>query len=69
MVTILLFFLAFIVNFAIYKSIDSLIDDVDFIPKWLKYVLVLVPPMSIIFLVLISIFGLLLAVYETIKNI
>ena len=69
MVTILLFFLAFIVNFAIYKSIDSLIDDVDFIPRWLKYVLVLVPPMSLIFLVLISIFGLLLAVYETIKNI
>ena len=69
MVTILLFFLAFIVNFAIYKSIDSLIDDVDFIPKWLKYVLVLVQPMSLIFLVLISIFGLLLAVYETIKNI
>ena len=69
MVTILLFFLAFIVNFAIYKSIDSLIDDVDFIPRWLKYVLVLVPPMSVIFLVLISIFGLLLAVYETIKNI
>ena len=69
MVTILLFFLAFIVNFAMYKSVESLFDDVDIIPKWLKYVLVLVPPMSIIFLVLISIFGLLLAVYETIKNI
>jgi len=46
MVTILLVFLAFIVNFAMYKSIDSLIDDIDFIPRWLKYVLVLVPPMS-----------------------
>ena len=69
MVVFLLVFLAFIVNFAIYKSIDSLIDDVDFIPRWLKYVLVLVPPMAIIGLVLVCIYGLLLAVYETIKNI
>ena len=68
MVVFLLVFLAFIVNFAIYKSIDSLIDD-DFIPRWLKYVLVLVPPMALIFLVITCIFGLLLAVYETIKNI
>lgn len=67
MVVFLLVFLAFIVNFAIYKSIDSLIDD--FIPRWLKYVLVLVPPMALIFLVITCIFGLLLAVYETIKNI
>jgi len=70
MVAILLFFLAFLVNFAMYKSVESLFEDEDnFLPRWLKYILVLVPPMAIIGLVLVCIYGLLLAVYETIKNI
>ena len=64
-----LVFLAFIVNFAIYKSIDTLIDDIGIIPKWIKLILLLVPPMSLIVLLLISICTILLAVYDTIKNI
>lgn len=70
MVAILVFLFAFLVNFAMYKSVESLFEDEDnFLPRWLKYILVLVPPMAIIFLVLVCIYGLLLAVYETIKNI
>ena len=51
-------------NFALYRSVDSLYDD---LPKWLHIVL-LIPPASLIAIIVIAMVSITLAIYDTIKN-
>ena len=64
LVIILAVFAALGFNFALYRSVDSLYDD---LPKWLHIVL-LIPPASLIAIIIISITSIVYAVYDTIKN-
>ena len=64
LVIILAAFAALGFNFALYRSVDSLYDD---LPKWVHIVL-LIPPASLIAIIIISITSIVYAVYDTIKN-
>ena len=50
-------------NFALYKSVEELYDG---FPKWL-HILLLIPPFSLVAIILISIGSILYAIYNTIK--
>ena len=63
-IIILAAFAALGFNFALYRSVDSLYDD---LPKWLHIVL-LIPPASLIAIIIISITSIVYAIYDTIKN-
>ena len=62
---ILLGIIIFFVNFGLYKSVEELYVD---LPKWLRLIMIILPPLSIIAIVLISMGTLCFVVYDTIKN-
>ena len=64
LIIILAVFAALGFNFALYRSVEKLYDD---LPKWLHIVL-LIPPASLIAIIVIAIVSITLAIYDTIKN-
>jgi hypothetical protein len=62
---ILVGIIIFFVNFALYKGSEDLYAD---LPKWLRLLMIILPPLSIIAIVLISMGTLCFVVYDTIKN-
>ena len=63
-IIILAAFAALGFNFALYRSVDTLYND---LPKWLHIVL-LIPPFALIAIITISIVSIMMAIYDTIKN-
>lgn len=63
-VIILTVFAALGFNFGLYKSVEELYEG---LPKWL-HVILLIPPFSIVAIILISMVSILYAIYDTIKN-
>jgi hypothetical protein len=55
----------FLVNFALYKGVEDLYAD---LPKWLRLLMIILPPLSIIGIVLITMGTICFVVYDTIKN-
>ena len=55
----------FVFNFALYKGVEDLYAD---LPKWLRLLMIILPPLSIIGIGLISIGTICFVVYDTIKN-
>lgn len=64
LVIILAAFAALGFNFALYRSVDSLYDD---LPKWLHIVL-LIPPAALVAIIVIAMVSISMAIYDTIKN-
>ena len=64
LVIILAVFAALGFNFALYRSVEELYND---LPKWLHIVL-LIPPFALIAIIAIAIVSITLAIYDTIKN-
>ena len=62
---ILVGIIIFFVNFALYKSVEELYVD---LPKWLRLIMIILPPLGIVSIVLISMGTLCFVVYDTIKN-
>ena len=63
--TILIGIVIFVLNFALYKSVEDLYVD---LPKWLRLLMIILPPLGIIGIVLISMGTICYVVYDTIKN-
>ena len=61
---VLAIFAALAFNFALYKSVEEIYEG---FPKWL-HILLLIPPFSLVAIILISIVAILYAIYDTIKN-
>ena len=55
----------FLVNFVLYKGVEDLYAD---LPKWLRLLMIILPPLSIIGIVLITMGTICFVVYDTIKN-
>jgi hypothetical protein len=62
---ILIGIVIFVLNFALYKGVEDLYVD---LPKWLRLLMIILPPLSIIGIVLISMGTICYVVYDTIKN-
>jgi nucleoside recognition membrane protein YjiH len=62
---ILVGIIIFFVNFGLYKSVEELYVD---LPKWLRLIMIILPPLGIVSIVLISMGTLCFVVYDTIKN-
>lgn len=64
LIIILAAFAALAFNFALYKSVEDLYEG---FPKWL-HIILLIPPFSLMAIILISIGAILYAIYDTIKS-
>ena len=62
---ILVGIIIFFVNFGLYKSVEDLYVD---LPKWLRLLMIILPPLAIIGITLISMGTICYVVYDTIKN-
>jgi len=62
---ILVGILIFVFNFALYKGVEDLYAD---LPKWLRLLMIILPPLAIISITLISMGTICYVVYDTIKN-
>ena len=61
---ILAAFAALAFNFALYRSVDTLYEE---LPKWV-HILLLIPPVALISILVISMVSIVNAICETIKN-